>query len=442
MVNESIALIEKSLISQNIQDYEIFLEEKQSFETIFLKDAVNNEREAKDLEYFIRILNQKEKKTGIGVVRGNSLDSKQIEKNVEYCIQLSKTTLGPKYYFPSKRSIPNVNTADQKIIQDPISLKRDLSEKLILEIRQTPNVQPTFGRFRIHINYGYLKNSNGVDLKSLKTYFFIEFTLKAQKNGMISEYWPLIYIKERNQLDFKQRIATWAKYAKDTLIAKPPMPDNNAIVIFHPHLLKNAINPVIDFHSSGKAFHEKLSTYMIDEKVGSDKLTIYDDGLLEGTLNTNGWDGEGNACQRTAIIKDGIFINRLYDQKYALLEKVSSTGNGRRDENGIVYNGITNLEILSGDVPLEEMIGNIKSGYFIINCAWLNPGEISGSFGTEIRNGYYIKDGKFQNPIKGGNLSGNVLKMMSNCEYISKEREYSSNTLFPYIAFSGLTISY
>lgn len=442
MVNESIDLIEKSLISKNVQDYEIFLEEKESFETIFLKDAVNNEREAKDLEYFIRILNQKENETGIGVVKGNSLDSNQIEKNIEYCMQLSRTTLIPKYYFPSKRSIPEVTTADQRIIQDPISLKRDLSEMLISEIRKNHDVQPTFGRFRIHINYGYLKNSYGIDLKSLKTYFFIEFTLKAHKNRMISEYWPLIYIKEKNQLDFKQRVATWARYAKDTLIAKAPIPDNNAIVIFHPHLLKNAINPVIDFHSSGKAFHENLSKYMINEKVASDKLSIYDDGLLKGTLNTNGWDGEGNACQRTAIIKDGVFKNRLYDQKYALLENVSSTGNGRRDENGLIYNGITNLEILPGDIHLEEMVSNIKSGYFIINCAWLNPGEISGDFGTEIRNGYYIKDGKFQNPIKGGNLSGNVIKMMSNCEYISNEREYSSNSLFPYIAFSGLTISY
>jgi PmbA protein len=126
---------------------------------------------------------------------------------------------------------------------------------------------------------------------------------------------------------------------------------------------------------------------------------------------------------------------------YAILEKKQSTGNARRAENGTVVNGISNFKIVPGDISLEQMISNIKEGYYIEQFSWLSPDEVSGNFGAEIRNGYYIKNGEFQNPIKLGNVSGNVLEMVKNCVYISKEREFNENTLFPYMAFRNLNVS-
>ena len=90
---------------------------------------------------------------------------------------------------------------------------------------------------------------------------------------------------------------------------------------------------------------------------------------------------------------------------------------------------------------LKEIIADIKEGYYIDKFSWLRPDAISGFFGAEIRNGYYIKDGKIQNPIKLGNVSGNVLEMVKNCVYISKEREFTEDTLFPYMAFKNLNVS-
>jgi PmbA protein len=100
------------------------------------------------------------------------------------------------------------------------------------------------------------------------------------------------------------------------------------------------------------------------------------------------------------------------------------------------------LEIPPGDVSLEEMISSIDVGYYIDRCSWLRPDPRSGNFGAEIRTGYFIKNGEYQYAIKGGNLSGNVLQMIQNCEYISKERKYSNNVLYPYIKFKDLTISF
>jgi len=441
MSNERLDLIEKGLNSKNIEEYEIYLVEKNIYETIFLKNQADNEREIRDFEYFIRILSQKKDETGIGVIKGNSLDKGQIDKNIDICATLSKFNSSTKYFFPGKTHISEINTADKKILDDPIAIKKDLAEELIAEASLQKDVKTTFGRFRIHSYHSFLRNSNALNLDSKKTFFFVEFALKAQKNGQLSEFWDVGYYKEKEHLKFNERVNNWARRAKDTLRAEEPKPANNAIVIFSPSVLRAAINTVIGFHALAVAHFEKVSRYNIGDKVASDNITLIDDGLLDGGLSSNSWDSEGNPQQETEVLKNGVFRNRLYNQKYAILDDVLSTGNAKRAESGTVVNGISNLKILPGDISLEEMISNIKDGYYIEQFSWLHPDDISGNFGAEIRNGYYIKNGEFQNPIKLGNVSGNVLEMVKNCLYISKEREFSENVLFPYMAFNNLNVS-
>ncbi len=441
MDNENLDLIESRLISRKVEEYEIFYTNTKAYESIFLKNKVETERDINSFEYILRILSHRQDQTGIGIVKANSIEPKDIERNIDICILYSKNNLSSKYSFPSKSSIPQLSMADPQILKDPLEVKNDLVEELLSEIQQQKDIVPTFGRFRIHNNKSFLRNSNSVDLNSQKTYFFIEFSLKAQENEKLAEYWSVIYVKERENLDFPKRVKKWAKLAKTSLVAKIPIPQKKTTIIFSARVLQSALNNVIGLHASGKAYHEKLSLFNLNETVASENLTIIDDGLLKGGLNSNGWDGEGSPHQRNEVIIQGIFQKRLYDQKYALLEDETSTGNGNRTSDGAVVNGISNFEILPGDMSLEEMISNIDNGYFIEQFSWLMPNPMSGTFGSEIRSGYYINDGKIEYPVKLGNVSGNVLKMIKNCLFISKEREYFGNSLFPYIAFGDLTVS-
>jgi PmbA protein len=442
MSTEKLAIIEKSLKEKNIEQYEIYFIEKNIFETIFIKDNPETEREVEDFEYFIRILTQKGDQTGIGVIKGNSLDSNEIRKNIETCVLISKNNTISSYWFPEERSVPNIRIADETILKDPVGIKNDLCEEFIRNVKDQKDVIPTFSRIRLHINNRFLRNSNGVNLDSIKSYFYLEYSLKAQKNGKLSEYWNTEYVKEKEHLKFETRVKNWARLAKDALIAQPPIPNNDAVVIFPPHVLKEAINPVIGFHASGQAFSEKISAYNIGDRVASDDITLIDDGLLEGGLSSGSWDGEGNPHQETEVIKNGVFQNRLYDQKYAILNDKEPTGNGIRTLTGTVNNGVSNFKIIPGNMALDDIISDIKEGYYIEKFSWLNPQFLSGFFGSEIRNGYYIKNGEYQNPIKLGTVSGNVLEMVKNCLYISKETKFTENSLLPYVVFSNLTISF
>ncbi|MFX0018811.1 MAG: metallopeptidase TldD-related protein [Promethearchaeota archaeon] len=441
MSKMNLEIIEKRLKAKNVSQYEIFLIERKSYETIFLKNKPDNERELNNAEYFIRILNQSEDKTGIGIIKGNSMKPRDIDNTIETCLRTSKTNAIPKYTFPEQKSIPEISMVDKKVLNDPEGIKKDLCEELLKVVNEQKKVLPTFGRFRIQIHNSFLRNSNQLNLKASKTFFFCELSLKAEKSNKLAEYWTSNYFKEREHLDFERRIKKWAILAVDNLTAELPKPNPKTCVIFPPHVLKIAINSVIGFHTLGFTHFEGISAFNLENKVASDKFSLQDNGLLEGGLNTSPWDGEGNPHQKTEIINQGIFKNRLYDQKYAMLENAISTGNGIRDDDGSVTNSISNFSILPGEISKDEMISNIDEGYYIEKFSWLNPDPISGFFGAEIRNGYYIQNGEFKNPIKLGNVSGNVLQMVNNCVYISKEREFAENTLFPYIAFTNLHIS-
>ncbi len=434
-------IIEKRIKAKNISQYEIFLIERNIFESIFLKNKPDNEREIENTEYFLRILNQSGNKTGIGIIKGNSMNLQNIDNTIETCLRASKTNVTPKYNFPEKKLLPEISMVDKKVLNDPVGIKKDLCEELIKVVNEQKNVLPTFGRFRIHVHHSFLRNSNQLNLEASKTFFFCEFSLKAEKDNKLAEYWTYNYFKEREHLNFEHRIKKWAILAIDNLTAELPKPNPKSIVIFPPHVLKIAINSVIGFHTLGFAHFEGVSAFNLEEKIASDNFSLTDNGLLNGGLNTSPWDGEGNPHQKTEIINQGIFKNRLYDQKYALLESTISTGNGIRDDDGSVINGISNFTILPGEISLDEMISNIDEGYYLEKFSWLRPDPISGFFGAEIRNGYYIRNGKFKNPIKLGNVSGNVLQMINNYVYISKEREFAENSYLPYIAFTDLDIS-
>ena len=434
--------IKNRIKSRNIDSFEIFLTEDKFYETIFLKDQIENLREGKDFEYTIRILDQKDEKTGIGVTKGNLLSGSSLDKSIDFASSIAKQNSGLNYQFPFPSSLKSISTVDENILKDPYEIQKSLSEDLLSVVNEHKKVTPTFGRFRIHITSSFLSNSNEINLESKKTHFFVEFALKGQKNGRLTEYWPVLYLKDKNQLQFEKRVNQWAKLTYDALKSKAPNPSNKATIIFSPQLVENLLNPILSFHTSGKTLHEKMSMYSKDGKIASDIVNIKDNGLMPGGLRTNSFDGEGNPHQITVLVKEGIFKNRIYDHRHAILEGIKSTGNGLRAVNGAIANTISNIEISPGDMTLEDMISNIKVGYFIDSCAWMNPSFLTGEFGSLIRNGYYIENGKIQYPIQDGNVSGNVHKMLKRCIYISKERDYAKNSLVPHMAFDNLTISY
>ncbi|MHA1728512.1 MAG: metallopeptidase TldD-related protein [Promethearchaeota archaeon] len=438
--------VKKRLEKASVEKWDLFLLDEMVNGIYFRKSEHELITDSRNLGYYLRIfLDKEEDKMGIGLLNSNSTRIEDIDSVIKYARKISELNIESKYdLVGTDITYPSPSTTEQNILSDPVGFLENKSDEIKDIMKSNSLVHPTFGKFRVYCNKKMLLNSEGLGLKELNTHFYYEFSLKAEDSPKLAEYWPDTYVKHSSQLKFDKLFPKWATFAKDMLSAKVPNSKESVEVLFSPKVVYTAIMGTLAFSSTARAFYEKMSRLKIEDKVATEDFSMIDDGLLEGGLGTSAWDGEGNPKQTTTIIKNGIMKNYLYDQKYSSLLKTKSTGNGKRnlEQGGSIGTGVNNLIINPGSQSKNEMIEDITDGIYIDGFSWLNPDPITGTFGAEIRTAYLIKNGEIGQPIKGGNLSGNVFEMVKNITGISREREYAKgNSLVPWMKFKNLMLS-
>jgi predicted Zn-dependent protease len=441
-LNEIIDIIVNRLKSNKIPIWDIYCNHTDIYENQFRKFDIEITRQAVDFYYIIRIFYEKGNNFGVGVVKANSLEPQHLDLFIKQAQQLAKLNKAPKYALPEAgQAYPDIKLAEDKICSDPEGILREKSEELTSVVQDVPQIKPTFGKLRIYISTKALSNSETLAVNDCKTVLFLEYPLKAEGADKLAEFWGRTEVKNLNQLDLQNRIAKWAEIAVDSLHTKVPPPSKSITAIFPPKIVNDAFSNSIGYHATGVALSDGISKFKKGDTIAVESFSLQDNGIMpDGTAVAN-WDGEGNPQRITSLIEQGVFLNYLFDQKYAKLEKTQSTGNGLRTSDGTIVNSITNLELPAGTESIDELIASVEYGVLIEEFSWLNPSEVTGDFGAEIRNGYLIEHGEKTTPIKGGNLSGNTFEMIKAIEGSSKERITEENYKFPYLKFSGLILS-
>lgn len=89
---------------------------------------------------------------------------------------------------------------------------------------------------------------------------------------------------------------------------------------------------------------------------------------------------------------------------------------------------------------MDEIISKVQQGILLARYSGGNPSQ-NGDFSGVAKNSYYIENGKIQYPISETMVAGNLIDMQHNIIDISKERVDFGSGIYPWIAFSGITIS-
>ncbi len=150
--------------------------------------------------------------------------------------------------------------------------------------------------------------------------------------------------------------------------------------------------------------------WVIGKKVGSDILSIVDDGSDFGSGYVP-FDDEGTRARKTYLIKNGNLSGRLHSAPTAAALNEELTGNARAMNctfEPIVR--MTNTYIEHGNSTFDELVAGIEDGYFI-------DGVSHGSGGTTFTIApsiaYEIKNGKIGDPVKISVVTGNVFETLN-----------------------------
>ena len=169
-----------------------------------------------------------------------------------------------------------------------------------------------------------------------------------------------------------------------------------------------------------------MKEWAIGKKVGSDNLSIVDDGSVMGSGFVP-FDDEGTKSKKTYLIKDGLLSGRLHSSVTAASLQESTTGNARAldfEFEPIVRMTTTYIE--AGDRTKEELISEVKEGILIED---IKHGSGMSTFTIAPRIAYMIRDGKVSEPVNIAVISGNVMKTLHEIDGISKEIEILSFSL-------------
>ncbi|HSI79550.1 MAG TPA: TldD/PmbA family protein [Solirubrobacterales bacterium] len=155
---------------------------------------------------------------------------------------------------------------------------------------------------------------------------------------------------------------------------------------------------------------------MLGERIGSEALTLTDDGSDPAGLNSAPFDGEGTPSGRTALIEAGRLAAYLHDAYTARREGggARSTANaGRSGYRSPPSVGTTNLIVAPGERSFAELLAAAGDGVYVTDVSGLHSGvnPVSGQFSVGAT-GRVISGGELAEPADEFTIASDLAAML------------------------------
>ena len=216
-----------------------------------------------------------------------------------------------------------------------------------------------------------------------------------------------------------------AKRAVEQLKAKPPKGGKFPVVL-GPSMVGVFVHEA--FGHLAEADLTLLGSVLagkIGKRIGSDIVTFYDDGTIDGAFGSFKYDDEGVPSQKTLLVKDGVMVGLMHNLETAYKLNAEPTGNARAEDfrvDPIIRMRNTYME--PKDHSFEELIEGLKSGYFFKAFRGGQANQ-DGTFQVGVQEGYEIVNGELGDPVRNASISGNTLETLLKVDAVGKDFELS-----------------
>lgn len=179
----------------------------------------------------------------------------------------------------------------------------------------------------------------------------------------------------------------------------------------------------------------------LGEMIAAPRLTLISEAHAPLLKGSRARDGEGVPTRNLDVIRDGRFVNFLYNLEAAAIDKVTPTGNAVRSVSSKAGTGFKNLVVTPGEKTAQQLI---SAGTVLVidklegaaGCSAVS-GELS--IGAQ---GYLCVDGKRMQPVDRITLSSNYFEMLKNIEAVSSEyNDQYSSVRVPDLLIGGISVA-
>jgi PmbA protein len=166
------------------------------------------------------------------------------------------------------------------------------------------------------------------------------------------------------------------------------------------------------------------------QQVAAPSISIWDDGADPRTLGA-AFDFEGVPRQRVELIKDGTFLDAVYDLRTAKMAGRTSTGHGLPSPNPDGPFPL-NLFMAEGNASLDDMIRSTQRGILVTRFHYSNiVNPIESSITGMTRDGtFLIERGEIVGPVMNFRFTQSILDALQDVSLVGRDAELASEFFF------------
>ena len=276
------------------------------------------------------------------------------------------------------------NPVNKKEINFPVLKKTDIEEliKIGFEcnkiISSTPKIIKSITHASYTTNSKYFVNSEGSEILQNFTDIIMEMVATAHESGQTQS----VNITEggRGGLELitnkiQQSAKEISKKASELIYAKP-VKEEKATVVMNPDFVSLLTHEILGHPSEADRVLGKEMAWAggawwkgkIGEKIGSEKLNVFDDPTIKESLGWYYFDDEGVETKKTTLVEKGVLKNHMQNRETSEIFNTMPTGNMRAtDYRFMPLIRMACTCIGNGDQNVNEIIKDVKNGYYISN---------------------------------------------------------------------------
>lgn len=377
---------------------------------------------------------------GNGFSFSNILDQENVFRATETAMKIARASTKKTLIKLKLATVPTIKEKKTtNVTKHPKEISLDEKKDLCLrqcktameQSKQIANTTSRFGEYHGTIHY---TNSEGTNVSYEPLLIGLGITCVANKGKTIvdagdSHGGSLGLTTYEEEAHTPEKIAeNAAKWALEKLKAKPA-PSGKFNALINPRLAGVFAHESFGHLSEADGVMVGISplTGKIGQKLGTEIVTIIDEGLPEKGGYNIYFDDEGVPCKRVEILKKGILSCYLHSRVTAKALKMEPTGNARsQDYSFEPIVRMRNTYFDAGDWKPEEAQSELKQGIYAIDTAG-GQVEDTGTFLFKAVRGYWIEKGEPKYPLRDVALTGNILELLKNIDAVCNDLRIFSN---------------
>ena len=151
----------------------------------------------------------------------------------------------------------------------------------------------------------------------------------------------------------------------------------------------------------------------MSKMIFSSEITIVDDPHRKRGLRSKPFDAEGLSNIAMKLVDAGKLMTWVLDLRSARQLGLTSTGHASRGTSSPPSPTTTNLYLEAGKLSPQELIADIKDGFYVTELMGFGINNITGDYSRGAA-GFWIENGEISFPISEMTAAGNLTEMFLN----------------------------